>query len=94
MLADSTFALSPDEMIALSKKFLESRGGLGADPELLAESFQFEGPVVGPLSKKEFGDALGRVDFDAAFPDFQGEFYGFYVDPFDGNRVWYEGAAF
>ena len=24
-----------------------------------------------------------------AFPDFQGEFYNFNVDPFEGNRVWY-----
>ena len=68
---------------------ISSRGGLGADPELLAESFVFEGPVVGPLDKQAFVDAIGSVDFDKAFPDFQGEFYGFHVDPFDLNRVWY-----
>mmetsp|Transcript_7447 Transcript_7447/g.23432 ORF Transcript_7447/g.23432 Transcript_7447/m.23432 type:complete len:243 (-) Transcript_7447:24-752(-) len=89
LLAESSFPLSSDEMIDLSKTFLLSRGGLGADPELLASSFQFEGPVVGPLSKDAFTKALGSVDFDAAFPDFQGEFYGFHVDPFEGNRVWY-----
>jgi len=88
-LAESKFPLSPDEMIALSKTFLKSRGGLGADPALLADNFKFEGPVVGPLSKDEFVKALSTVDFDKAFPDFQGEFYGFYVDPFDTNRVWY-----
>jgi len=87
LLAESSFPLSSDEMIDLSKTFLLSRGGLGADPELLASSFQFEGPVVGPLSKDAFTKALGSVDFDAAFPDFQGEFYGFHVDPFEGNRV-------
>ena len=89
MLAKSDFPLSADEMIALSKTFLRSRGGLGADPELLADTFEFEGPVVGPLSKDAFVKALSSVDFDAAFPDFQGEFYGFHVDPFDRNRVWY-----
>ena len=88
-LARSTFPLSADEMITLSKQFISSRGGLGADPELLAESFVFEGPVVGPLDKQAFVDAIGSVDFDKAFPDFQGEFYGFHVDPFDLNRVWY-----
>jgi len=87
--ARSTFPLSAETMITLSKKFLSSRGGLGADPDLLAASFKFEGPVVGPLDKRAFGDALGSVDFDKAFPDFQGEFYGFHVDPFDLNRVWY-----
>ena len=67
-LARSTFPLSADEMIMLSKKFISSRGGLGADPALLAESFVFEGPVVGPLDKQAFVDAIGSVDFDKAFP--------------------------
>ena len=67
-LARSTFPLSADEMITLSKKFISSRGGLGADPALLAESFVFEGPVVGPLDKQAFVDAIGSVDFDKAFP--------------------------
>ena len=58
-LARSTFPLSADEMITLSKKFISSRGGLGADPALLAESFVFEGPVVGPLDKQAFVDAIG-----------------------------------
>ena len=69
-LARSAFPLSADEMITLSKRFISSRGGLGADPELLAESFVFEGPVVGPLDKQAFVDAIGTVDFDKAFPDF------------------------
>ena len=46
MLREQAFALSPDDMIARSKVFLESRGGFGADPELLAAEFQFMGPVV------------------------------------------------
>jgi len=82
-------ALSPNEMILIAKRFLASKGGLGGDPEMLSGTFTFEGPVVGPLSKKEFVDAIGSVDFNAAFPDFTSEFYGFHVDPFDGDRVWY-----
>ena len=33
--------------------------------------------------------AIGSVDIKGGFPDFQGEFYGFHVDPFEANRVWY-----
>ena len=33
--------------------------------------------------------SAGSVDVAGGFPGFQGEFYGFHVDPFDTNRVWY-----
>jgi len=82
-------ALPPHEMILIAKRFLASQGGLGGDAEMLSRSFTFEGPVVGPLSKTEFVDAIGSVDFSAAFPEFTSEFYGFHVDPFEGDRVWY-----
>jgi hypothetical protein len=85
----SKSALPPETMILIAKRFLSSSGGLGGDPELLSPSFTFEGPVVGPLGKQEFVDAIGSVDFAAAFPDFKSEFYGFHVDPFEGDRVWY-----
>lgn len=83
------FALPPDDLIQLAKRFLVSRGGFGADAELLSEEFQFVGPVVGPLSKSAFLDAIGQVDVQAGFPDFNPQFYGFQVDPLEGNRVWY-----
>ena len=89
MLASAAFAISPDELIEKTKTFLASRGGFGADPALMADSFQFAGPVVGPLSKEAFVSAIGSVDIKGGFPDFQGEFYGFHVDPFEANRVWY-----
>ena len=82
-------ALAPEEMILIAKRFLASSGGLGGDPTLLSSSFTFEGPVVGPLGKDEFVEAIGSVDFAAAFPEFTSEFYGFHVDPFEGDRVWY-----
>jgi len=82
-------SLTKEEMILIAKRFLASSGGLGGDPSMLSPSFTFEGPVVGPLGKQEFVDAIGSVDFKAAFPDFQSEFYGFHVDPFEGDRVWY-----
>lgn len=89
VLQEQDFALPPETLIAAAKTFLESRGGFGADPALLADNFEFIGPVVGPLGKEEFLSAIGSVDMKTAFPDFQGEFYAFSVDPFEGNRVWY-----
>ena len=44
--------------------------------------------VVGPLSKDAFVKAIGGVDFGLAFPDFEAQFYGFHVDPLEGDRVW------
>ena len=82
-------ALSTEKLIDIAKAFLETSRGVGGDPDLLSEEFKFEGPVVGPFSKSEFVAALSNVDFDAAFPDFNPEFYGFHVDPFEGDRVWY-----
>ena len=87
---------SPDELINIAKRFLFTSKGLGGDPDMLAESFQFEGPVVGPLPKAEFVKAIGSVDFDTAFPNWTPQFYGFFVDPLEegGNRVWYTAKGF
>lgn len=87
---------SPDELITIAKRFLVSSKGLGGDPEMLAESFQFEGPVVGPLPKDAFVKAIGSVDFDTAFPNWTPQFYGFFVDPLEkeANRVWYTARGF
>jgi len=89
MLASASFPLPPEQLISLAKQFLASRGGFGADPNLMADSFIFAGPVVGPLSKEAFVSAISSVDIATGFPDFNPEFYGFRVDPFEGNRVWY-----
>jgi hypothetical protein len=89
MLAKANFPLPPEKLISLAKGFLASRGGFGADPDLMADNFEFAGPVVGPLSKAAFVSAISSVDIDKGFPDFNPEFYGFRVDPFEGNRVWY-----
>lgn len=87
---------SPDELITIAKRFLLTSKGLGGDPDMLAESFQFEGPVVGPLSKDAFVNAIGSVDFDTAFPNWTPQFYGFHVDPVEegGNRVWYTARGY
>lgn len=83
--------LPPDELIRIAKTFLKTSNGLGGDPDMLSNSFQFEGPVVGPLSKEAFVKAIGSVDFATAFPNWTPQFYGFHVDPMEPeqNRVWY-----
>jgi len=87
---------SPDELIAIAKRFLVTSKGLGGDPDMLAPSFRFEGPVVGPLPKDDFVKAIGSVDFGTAFPNWTPQFYGFYVDPLEegGNRVWYTAKGY
>ena len=82
---------SPEELISIAKRFLAGSNGLGGDPDLLADDFRFEGPVVGPLSKGEFVRAIGGVDFRTAFPGWTPQFYGFHVDPLEprADRVWY-----
>jgi hypothetical protein len=86
--AAAAFPIAPERLIELSREFLVYKNGLGTNPELLAADFRFEGPVVGPLSKDAFVKAIGGVDFGLAFPDFEAQFYGFHVDPLEGDRVW------
>mmetsp|Transcript_2041 Transcript_2041/g.4807 ORF Transcript_2041/g.4807 Transcript_2041/m.4807 type:complete len:257 (+) Transcript_2041:100-870(+) len=91
---------SSEELINIAKRFLFTSKGLGGDPDMLASSFQFEGPVVGPLSKDAFVTAIGSVDFDTAFPNWTPQFYGFFVDPLEveeegsSNRVWYTAKGY
>lgn len=85
---------SPEELITIAKRFLVTSKGLGGDPNMLAETFQFEGPVVGPLSKNAFVKAIGSVDFETAFPNWTPQFYGFFVDPLEGDRVWYTARGY
>lgn len=89
LVASRTGGRSADQLIAIVKEALAYNNGIGLNPDSLASDFKFEGPVVGPLTKSAFVTALGNVDFKAAFPDWKGQFYGFHVDPIDGNRVWY-----
>lgn len=86
-LAESTFPITPVDLIAKAKNFLAYDQGV-SKPELLADDFQFMGPVVGPLSKKGFLKAVGGFDFESAFPDANPEWHHFRVDPFEPNRVW------
>ena len=45
MIDAAGFSIAPAELIRLAKRFLVSRGGFGADPDLLSEDFAFVGPA-------------------------------------------------
>ena len=59
-------SLPQNEMIQIVKDALLASGGIGLPEAMLAPDFIFEGPVVGPFSKTEFLDAIGKVDFKGA----------------------------
>eukprot|EP00929_Paragymnodinium_shiwhaense_P011011 TRINITY_DN11620_c0_g1_i4.p1 TRINITY_DN11620_c0_g1~~TRINITY_DN11620_c0_g1_i4.p1 ORF type:complete len:282 (+),score=39.77 TRINITY_DN11620_c0_g1_i4:58-903(+) len=90
MLAQSTFPIAPDELVKICHKVILA--GIGTkDPSLLADDFEFAGPVVGPINKEQY---LKAVEFaldniGGAFPDQNAQYYDFRVDPFEPNRVWY-----
>jgi len=74
-------------MIQLAKGVLAADNG-ASDPDLLASSFTFCGPYVGPLKKERFVKAFSNFNLKEAFPDLDAEYSNFRVDPFDPYRVW------
>ena len=58
MLRESTFPINPEELIELTKNNLR-KGFANID---LAEDFEFIGPVVGPLSKETFVNAVAGFE--------------------------------
>ena len=86
MLRESTFPIKPEELIELTKNNLR-KGFANID---LAEDFEFIGPVVGPLSKETFVNAVAGFEVSQGFPDMKSQFHHFRVDPFETNRVWFQ----
>lgn len=88
MLAESTFPIAPQDLISRCKEVLKSGGlrtGTGTD---LAEDFEFCAPVVGPLTKDKYLEALGTFKLEEAF-DTKVNYHFFQVDPFEPHRVWF-----
>lgn len=90
LLAKSTFAISPADLIQRAKEVLGPETGIGTidNGACLAEDFEFCAPVVGPLGRAEFLDALGDFKLTDSF-DIDNRFFGFLVDPLQTNRVWF-----
>ena len=74
-------------MIQLAKGVIAADNG-ASDPDLLASSFTFCGPLVGPLEKDAFVKAFGGFNINDGFPDLDVEYSNFRVDPYDPYRVW------
>jgi len=89
MLARSTFPIKPPALIARAKQVLEAGVGTKDGGECLAPDFEFCAAVVGPLGREEYLAALGTFKLEDAFPDINPNYYGFRVDPFEPNRVWF-----
>jgi len=88
MLRKSEFPIQPEELIMRTKDFMNKKlkdWGSSA----LSDDFQFIAPVVGPLSKDAFIQAITGFAVEVAFPDNNGRYYNFGVDPFEPDRVWF-----
>jgi hypothetical protein len=92
LLSKSTFPIAPEELIAKCKLCLVKNFGC-AQPDLLADSFQFVAPVVGPLKKIQFVEAFNSFDIMIAFPDMKFQYHDFRVDCLEPSRVWYTARA-
>ena len=86
----STFAISPDDLVIRAKEILGPDIGIGTkdNGQCLAPEFQFCAPVVGPLPRDEYLGALGSFKLEEAF-DIKQNFFGFVVDPLQTNRVYF-----
>jgi hypothetical protein len=90
ILKQSTFPILPDKLIERAKEVLSPNIGLGTKDggECLADNFEFCAAVIGPIGKAEYLKALGNFNLADSF-DITGRNFGFSVDPFQPNRVWF-----
>lgn len=84
-----SFPIGEEELIRRAKLYLALNQDAVMAPELLAEDFEFAGPIIGPLGKAKFIEQLRGFNFRGAFPDANSEWHHFRVDPFEPNRVWF-----
>jgi len=89
LLASSTFAIKPDDLILRAKELLSEDVGLGTKDggECLADDFVFRAAFV-EVKKEGYLNALGSFRLEDSF-DIQSNFFGFTVDPLQTNRVWF-----
>jgi hypothetical protein len=90
LYSSSTFSIPPADLISRAKQVLSPQVGIGTkdDGQCLADDFEFCAAVVGPIPKEDYLGALKSFSLDVAF-DIQQNYYGFYVDPLQTNRVWF-----
>ena len=95
MRAASTFPIAPDDLIFRCQEVLAANVGT-KDPDMLADDFEFAGPVVGPINKEQYLKAVEAAldNIYDAFPELKAQYYDFRVDPFEPNRVWYTSRGY
>lgn len=86
------FTFSDEELIEMAKLMHVKEFGC-TDASVLADDFEFVGPVIGPLSKEKFLKTMSNFKLGAAFPNMRSGIYDLRVDPFMPNRVWYNSQA-
>lgn len=62
MLGKSTFKIPPSELINRCCEVLDNDVGV-KEPGDLADDFTFQFPIIGPLSKTEYLEAVSRFDY-------------------------------
>ena len=90
--ASETERLGDERLFALAERTLAADFG-AANASLLADKFEFCGPLVGPLDKATFLGAWHSLGLAQGLPDLEWHFHDASIDPFDVNRVWYTTAA-
>jgi hypothetical protein len=95
MYEASTFPIAPADLIFRCQEVLAANVGT-KDPDMLADDFEFAGPVVGPINKEQYLKAVDAAldNIYAAFPELKAQYYDFRVDPFEPNRVWYTSRGY
>jgi hypothetical protein len=87
LLAKSTFAIKPDDLIAATKEFVFIKGsGTKDEGESLADDFVFRAAFV-EVTKDKFLEALQGFSLEDSF-ELKQQFFGWTVDPLQPNRVW------
>merc|ERR1719463_581664 len=93
MFAASTFPIKPPALIERAKDVIEAGIGTKDGGACLAPDFEFCAAVVGPIGRDEYLAALDTFKLQDAFPDLNPQYYGFRVDPFQTNRVWFQSRS-
>jgi len=88
LLAAQDFPFSEKQLIDMAYTWIETGNGI-KDPDMISEAFNFRGPVVGPLSKKEYVNTVGSFQLEEAIPDLNPGYHHFRACPYEAGRVWY-----
>jgi len=85
-------SFNEQHLIKEAKKLLDAEFGV-KDHSLLADDFQFIFQVIGPLQKDEFLLIFPEFKVEKAFPNMAKNYFGFTIDPFEPNRIWFFSRA-